>query len=220
MNLKIPKRVRNHVNPLSILHKNKIQKFPEKKPVIIDIGSYRGEFVEKWNQKFPGKYNFIVFEIRVKFFEYLKEKFKEQKNIQVFDGDAAKSLKEMILDLRKDGIFVEKIFINFPDPWFKKKHHKRRLLKKDFLDELMDVLDEKTEIIFQTDQKKLFIETREIIHDHKDFFGKRFFQPIKGIRTYWENMKIKEGDKIYRLKIWFKPENKKIHHKIIDWIKR
>jgi tRNA G46 methylase TrmB len=114
--LKIPKRIRNHVNPLSIFHENKIDVFDNKRPVIMDIGSYRGEFGERLLKYFGKERNFVFFEIRKPFYEYLKELFKEEKNVRVFDGDAARSLKKMILDLKENGNEIEKIFVNFPDP--------------------------------------------------------------------------------------------------------
>ena len=110
------KRIRNHVNPLSISKENQVEKFDNNKNVIIDVGSYRGEFGERLLEKFGEERNFIFFEIRKPFYEYLKNKFKENKNIQVFDGDAGRSLKKMIQDLKENNNFVEKIFINFPDP--------------------------------------------------------------------------------------------------------
>ena len=41
---KVPKRVRNHVNPLADLQEHSFDGFDNDKPIIIDIGSYRGEF--------------------------------------------------------------------------------------------------------------------------------------------------------------------------------
>ncbi|CRX37059.1 / trmB / tRNA (guanine-N(7)-)-methyltransferase /:546517 Reverse [Candidatus Hepatoplasma crinochetorum] len=51
---------------------------------------------------------------------------------------------------------IEKIFINFPDPWPKKKHHKRRLLTKELLLYYYQILKEEGKLIIKTDQKILF----------------------------------------------------------------
>ena len=114
--MKKPKRARNHTNPLSILKINKVEKFPKNQAIIIDIGSYRGEFVEKYDKIANSQKNFLVLEIRKQFFEYLKEKFSQKENIQVYDGDAGKNLPQMLKDFKEWNYFVEKIFINFPDP--------------------------------------------------------------------------------------------------------
>lgn len=46
---------------------------------------------------------------------------------------------------------LERVFILFPDPWPKKKHHKRRLIQPDFLDELARVMKPDAELRFATD---------------------------------------------------------------------
>jgi tRNA G46 methylase TrmB len=60
-------------------------------------------------------------------------------------------------------------------------------------------LPKETKVIFQTDQKELFRWTKKLIKEDGSFKVRRFFRPPWGIRTYWEEMKIKEGKRIYRL---------------------
>ncbi|PID83421.1 hypothetical protein CSB11_01360 [Candidatus Campbellbacteria bacterium] len=203
--MKIPKRIRNHVNPLSQKQKINFNPFENDNGVIVDIGSYRGEFGQKLLDKFKEEKNFVFFEIRKPFYQYLKELFFENKNVKVFDGNAAENLKE-ILKKQKN---IEYIFINFPDPWFKKKHHKRRVVNIDFLKDLEKFLDNHTKVVFQTDQKELFKETKKLIQDQKIFRIKTFKKPIWDISTYWEEMKIKEKKKIYRMYFWKSEKRKK-----------
>jgi tRNA (guanine-N7-)-methyltransferase len=106
-------------------------------------------------------------------------------------------------------IKIEKIFVNFPDPWFKKKHHKRRVVWGSFLDNLKKWLPEETEIIFQTDQEKLFKETVEEIKKREFLEIERFKRPLWGITTYWEDRKVGEGKKIWRMKIFIKTKKNK-----------
>ena len=51
---------------------------------------------------------------------------------------------------------VEKIYLNFSDPWPKKRHTKRRLTYKDFLAEYRKVLRDGGTIEFKTDNRGLF----------------------------------------------------------------
>ncbi len=206
--LKLPKRIRNHVNPLAIYHKNKIELFNNKNSIIMDIGSYRGEFAQRMLEYYGKERNFVFFEIRKPFYKYLNELFEKNDNVRVYDGDAGKSLKDMIVDLKKNGNTIDKIFINFPDPWFKKKHFKRRFLNERLLEELSEILDKKSEIIFQTDQKVLFKDTIKLIKQNKKFKIKKFKNPILRIQTYWEELKIKEGNKIYRMSLKLKDKKK------------
>jgi tRNA (guanine-N7-)-methyltransferase len=202
--LKTPKRIRNHVNPLSYKEEFSFEGFENKKNIVVDIGSYRGEFGEKLLEKFGEDKNFIFFEIRKPFFEYLEKVFKDFENVKVFSGDAGRNLKSILKPSIKKGVKVEKVFINFPDPWFKSKHKKRRVVSENFLRELGSWIPGGTEIIFQTDQAKLFFETRRDIKSNGSFKIRYFWRAIWGITTYWEEMKKKERKIIWRMKFYKK----------------
>jgi len=214
--LKIPKRKRNHANPFSYRKEIIFNSFGNNKPIIIDIGSYRGEFGEKILKKFGQEKNFIFFEIRKPFYEYLKEYFVSYENVKVFDGDAGFAL-EQILD-KNQNLNIEKIFINFPDPWFKKKHQKRRVVNRQFLEKLEVLLPNQTEIIFQTDQKSLFKDTFADVLKNNKFGIELFDNSPWGITTHWEDMKIKEGNRIYRMS-FSKDKKNTIFERIFFWLK-
>ena len=69
----------------------------------------------------------------------------ELKRIKIFNGDA-----RTILPNFKTNTF-EKIFILFPDPWPKKRHHKRRIIQNLFLNELSRVMSLKGELRIASD---------------------------------------------------------------------
>ena len=82
-------------------------------------------------------------------------RFEEQNNIKLdnlylmsFD---AKLINEYFCEKS-----VEKIYLNFSDPWPKKRHTKRRLTYKDFLAEYKKVLKDEGVIEFKTDNRGLF----------------------------------------------------------------
>ncbi len=202
--MKKPKRVRNHVNPLAYRDKYFFDGFNNNKEIIVDIGSYRGEFGERLLEKFGDSKNFIFFEIREVYKKYLEEKFSDKKNVKIFGGNAGMNLKNVLLKSINNEVKIEKIFINFPDPWFKKRHHKRRVVNKYFLDDLKDWIKTETEIIFQTDQKELFDWTLDLVKNDSFYDFKIFDRPFWNIRTYWEEMKIKDGKEIYRFVFWKK----------------
>ncbi len=114
--LKTPKRIRNHVNPLAYRDEYDFDGFENGKNIIVDIGAYRGEFGARLLDKFGDKKNFIFFEIRKPFENYLKQLFAEKENVRVFGGDAGRNLKNILEKSIRKGVKVEKIFINFPDP--------------------------------------------------------------------------------------------------------
>jgi tRNA (guanine-N7-)-methyltransferase len=193
------KRVRPHVNPLSITHEHKFEGFGNDKPICIDIGAYKGEFTAQLLEKFPEK-NFLVFEIRQPIYLKLCDIFAKNDNVQVFDGDAGRSFRSILEPCMNQGASIEEVFINFPDPWFKARHKKRRFINANFLQNVETWISPQTKFIFQTDQKTLFDETLELIEENGAFEIETFDASPYGVRTHWENIKIESGDEIYRMK--------------------
>lgn len=196
---KLPGRIRNHVNPLSDQTDHVFEGFNNTNPIIIDIGSYRGEFIEQLVEKFGDAKDFLACEIRKPYAAYLKELFSDKENVAVFDGDSARNFKNLLKVSQDKGILIEYVFINFPDPWFKDKHKKRRVINANFLEEAKSWINPETQFIFQTDQEQLFRETQELL-DEQGIEYTEFDKPLWNIQTHWEVMKIKEDNSIYRMK--------------------
>tara|TARA_B100000676_G_scaffold306524_1_gene362920 strand:+ start:1057 stop:1458 length:402 start_codon:yes stop_codon:yes gene_type:complete len=69
----------------------------------------------------------------------------ELKRIKIFNGDARN-----ILSYFKSNTF-EKVFLLFPDPWPKKRHHKRRIIQTIFLDDISRIMSLKGELRIASD---------------------------------------------------------------------
>jgi len=197
------KRVRNHVNPLSILIEHEFSGFGNDRPVIVDVGACKGEFTAALIEKFPDK-NFIVFEIRRPLARKLAEKFADHPNVAVFDGDAARNFQAILGPCIEQGVPIEQIFVNFPDPWFKEKHKKRRFINARFLQKCSEWLPREAEFVFQTDQQFLFDETLEELAMSPYTQIERFEGSAHGVPTHWETQKLLEGEPIWRMKFWRK----------------
>lgn len=83
------------------------------------------------------------------------DRFEEENNVKLdnlflLDIDA-KTLSEVF-----EKGEVDKIYLNFSDPWPKKKHAKRRLTSDDFLNVYKNILNKDSDIEFKTDNRKLF----------------------------------------------------------------
>lgn len=200
-NPRLPRRVRNHVNPLADRSEIAFEGFNNNKPIIVDIGAYRGEFSQGLLEHFGDSRNLIVTEIRKPYVEYLKAFFEDAPQVAVFGGDSARTIRGLLESSISRGVVVEYIFVNFPDPWFKEKHKKRRVVNPDFLTTLSRLVGEETTLVFQTDQRTLFEETVELIEDQGVWEIEYFDEPLWGIQSYWEQVKIGEGDTIYRMKV-------------------
>ena len=86
-------------------------------------------------------------------------------NIKIFDED----VRELLLSL-PNKIFDE-IYIICPDPWPKARHHKRRLIKQDFLKILVKVLKRDGTVYISTDWENYAESIEEELEKIKDKFS-------------------------------------------------
>ena len=154
--------MRQHVNPLS-KNFNKIESIPSliemfdnsKLNLHLDIGCAAGEFL--FDLAFENtNWNYLGIEIRKRLVNTAKLKVqdKEFKNLYFLFGNAHNILN----DFQSEFIIknLKSISFNFPDPWFKKKHHKRRVIQPDFINLLSNLMQEGSIIFIKTDVKDLF----------------------------------------------------------------
>ncbi|MDY6821015.1 MAG: tRNA (guanosine(46)-N7)-methyltransferase TrmB [Deferribacterota bacterium] len=102
--------------------------FGNNKPLNIEIGIGNGEFITYMASKNKNE-NYLGFEIVKKVFIKAVKRIKRNnlENVRIIHYDALFFIK-----LLKDNL-INNLFINFPDPWPKRKHHKRRLINQDFI---------------------------------------------------------------------------------------
>lgn len=198
------KRVRHHVNPLADRTEHAFAGFGNARPIVMDIGADRGEFVAQLAEQWGATKNFIVCEIRKPMARKLVERFRGYDNVRVFDGDATRNVRALLQPSLDAGVTVEEIYINFPDPWFKERHKKRRVLTERFVQDVRMWIPPQTRWIFQTDQQHLFAETVEMLRAN-GIVPTFFDTPPHGATTKWENAKIADGKKIYRCMFTLSP---------------
>lgn len=126
-------------------------RFGNDNPIHIEIGCGKGNFIVGMAEMYPDV-NFIAIEKVEDVIVMAMEKAKEAEltNVLFTDMDA-----EKIEDVFERGE-IRRIYLNFSDPWKKKKQAKRRLTHKRFLDRYKAVLLEGDYICFKTDNKALF----------------------------------------------------------------
>ena len=117
--------------------------------LIVEIGFGRGDFTVKLAKENPDK-KIIGFELSAISVEKLIKRVKKEslKNVHCVRIDAYWGFYLLLKDSS-----VEKIYMNYPDPWFKKRHHKRRLTKEENLYIFARKLKENGEIRIRTDFK-------------------------------------------------------------------
>lgn len=71
-----------------------------------------------------------------------------------------------LLECLPAGITFEEVFLLFPDPWPKKRHHKNRLVRPDFLESLAARMAPGGRFYFRTDHAGYFADGREVLEQH------------------------------------------------------
>ena len=154
--------MRQHVNPFSN-NFDEIERIPSliemfddsKLPLHLDIGSAAGEFLFDL-ALINTSWNYLGIEIREKLVKNAKLKVVERqiKNLYFVFGNA----NNILNDVQSKFIIknIKSISFNFPDPWFKKRHYKRRVIQPEFINVLSKSLKKGTLIFIKTDVKDLF----------------------------------------------------------------
>ena len=110
--------------------------FPDSRQVILEIGFGMGEATALIGRDFP-ETGFIAVDVHRpgvgKLFALIHEY--GLSNIRVIQGDAHMIMHHMIEEESLDGVHLF-----FPDPWPKKRHHKRRIVNADFLEQVASKL--------------------------------------------------------------------------------
>lgn len=125
--------------------------FGNDNPIHIEVGSGKGGFITGMALQNPN-INYIGIDIQLSVLSYALDKVLESgaDNVKLLRVDGSS-----LTNYFEDGE-VELMYLNFSDPWPKTKHEKRRLTYKTFLDTYKQILPEKGEIHFKTDNRGLF----------------------------------------------------------------
>ncbi len=127
------------------------------KKICLEIGMGKGDFIT--NMALNNKDSiFIGVELCMpvlalaikKLGRFEKEKGVKIDNLYLMSFDAS-NIDEMFSNFK-----IDKLYLNFSDPWPKKKHAKRRLTYKTFLEKYDKIMKDDTIVEFKTDNRKLF----------------------------------------------------------------
>ena len=170
--------MRQHVNPLSQFFQLPLS-LPSKNilfekshyPIHLDIGSAKGEFLIELATKYPD-WNFVGLEIREPLVSLCEKKRRklELTNLKFLFCNVNVSLDEWLSDL--DFGQLKRVSIQFPDPWFKRKHFKRRVLNTNILNSIAKSMSKDGEIFIQSDIFKLIEYMTNTIDENRYFTRK------------------------------------------------
>ena len=174
-------------------------KFKNSNPIHVEFGTGRGKFITTLAKQNPD-INYIAMEIKEEVLLKAVEKAVESNltNIKFIWGDVNNILNYF------DKAELSRIYVNFCDPWPKKRWFKRRLTYRGFLENYKTILNETGEIHFKTDNEKLFefslnefseanLKLKNITFDlaNSEYEG--------NVTTEYEDKFMSYGMKIYRV---------------------
>ena len=201
-------RLRNVKNAINIVNEsNYVIKNPEEyignykkifnnnNPINIEIGMGKGDFIIGMSKKYPN-INFIGIEkyesVMVRAIEKINEE--DISNLKLIRMDA----------INIDSIFkkeIDTIYLNFSDPWPKKRHTKRRLTSDIFLEKYEKIFKKEPHIIQKTDNTSLFAYSIKSLVNNDYKFNRvsldlKEEKDIDNVITEYENKFMSMGVKI------------------------
>ena len=179
--------------------------FGNKNPTRLEIGCGKGDFICSTAAKEP-EINFIAIERISDVLMLAAEKAKaaDIKNVRFAVMNAA------LLAERFEPNSIERIYLNFSDPWPKKGYAKRRLTHRGFLQIYKTVLTENGSLYLKTDDDSLFEFSVEELKDNgfeitditRDLHNSEYAKD--NVMTEYERNFVSEGKKINMLRAYLK----------------
>ena len=141
---------------LSTLYEDAFQKL---KDGLLEIGCGHGHWLTAYAELHPEQYCVGVDLLNRRITKSVSKADKrELQNIRFIKAEAIE-----FLELVPDGTGIEKVVILFPDPWPKKRHHRRRLIQHSFLELMAGKMKPGGQLFFRTDHAPYFDWSLEII---------------------------------------------------------
>jgi tRNA (guanine-N7-)-methyltransferase len=133
--------------------------FGNDRPIHAELGMGKGRFISEMSLRHPG-INFIGVDMYDELIRKSSEKARAAHGVDTEAG-VIPNLRLLLFNIEHieeafaDGE-LERIYLNFSDPWPKKKHARRRLTHRGFLEKYIRLLNESGEIHLKTDSQSLF----------------------------------------------------------------
>ena len=172
-------------------------------PIYVELGTGKGDFISELAQRLP-EINFIGIEAQQDVLYSAAQKVRERE---------LSNVRLLVFDINHiEKIFapgeIARFYINFCDPWPKKRHAKRRLTHVGFLEKYRQLLQPPGELHFKTDNPSLFefslgqfreagLQVRDISYD---LYSE---QREDNIETEYERKFSGLGEKIHRCEVVF-----------------
>jgi tRNA (guanine-N7-)-methyltransferase len=173
--------------------------FGNDRPVELEVGPGKGLFLANAAAARPDR-NFVGVELARKYARKAAERVARRglANVRVLSGDARKFMAAFV-----PGRSLAAVHVYFPDPWWKKRHKKRRVFGEPFVAEVARILVPGGDLFLATDVEEYYGVMREIMATHPEFIEQPAPAPTEPQHEldYLTNFERKyriEGRPIYR----------------------
>jgi len=173
-------RFRTHSNPFNYFTRIPPLDMKEALPgysgtVDVEVGFGQGLFIEDYGARHPNR-QIVGIEVRTKVVESVQDRIQKKNlpNIHLIHGNG-----EIVIADALENQSISRLFIFHPDPWFKKRHHNRRILSMRFLDAIHSKLQIGCRIYISTDVHPLFEEMKQLLDERVEW------TPIEDA-AFWE----------------------------------
>ena len=155
----------------------------------VEVGFGQGLFIEEYAHRHPDR-QILGIEVRTKVVEAVQERLKKTTltNVHLIHGNGEIVIEDVLEDSS-----IARLFIFHPDPWFKKRHHNRRILSNRFLEAIHRKLKPGCVIYLSTDVQSLFDEMKALLNTRPEWSETE--DPVfweENYRTNWQVLSEKD----------------------------
>jgi len=177
--------------------------FGNENPIHLEIGTGKGKFIMEMAINNPG-INYIGIE---KYSSVLIRALEKRREAEISNLYFLRFDAEYLTNIFAENE-IDRIYLNFSDPWPKNRHAKRRLTSRNFLDKYNLCLSKNGEVIFKTDNRDLFDFSLEEAEAAGWKIGSLTYdlhnsEYVKdNIMTEYEERFVSEGKPIHMMRIY------------------
>lgn len=176
--VRAPVRVRQHVNPLGAAFEElraEVPELPPGKPIEVEIGCAEAQFLFERAARDPERV-YVGVELREAVVEWVNEQARAKETpVRAIFCHA----NHHLLDVLPAG-GVSRAYVNFPDPWFKRRHHKRRMIDERLARATAALLEPGGELFVQTDIWDIALDALDVFERAEDDF-----ENLAGPWSFW-----------------------------------
>jgi tRNA (guanine-N7-)-methyltransferase len=140
-----------------------VRLFGRSAPLYVDLGCGDGSFLCEMAQQFPER-NFLGIDRLTKRVQKVRRKADRIENVQVLCADTLFAVRHLLPENS-----VKAFYLLFPDPWPKRRHQRRRIFTREFLDAIAAALEENGFLQIATDQLDYFHQVERLSCAHAEF---------------------------------------------------